>query len=345
MRDLFFKTTQARHPSALLRFVYTFLRLRQQSVFFVRPRAKFSLFFRLQILRKLFVWFYTDKFARRSVFRRFIRVRSTTFRTFLNFCTTLETAIPVILYRFHFVDNMRNAFLAVRAGFVLQNGRIISRPDSFLRLGDFIELFFDDIFKGLGFAHLIKCLPTLRFRLTLRDSIVNTGIFYSLFIKNYTFLTFSEKSVSSLFDLSNFLSVSKYFNPMFLEKAFTSFFLSRVFLVLFRFDEFVRFRTFSLLLFKRVANDSRISRFSWAVTGLDCSRLRAFWWYAPVKLGLAQAWTFLGTDSKEFDSLPASDSLFGQHVSLERDLANVPDFLQNSFESRYTFIGSDLVIR
>lgn len=341
MRDLFFKTTQARHPSALLRFVYSFLRLRQQSVFFVRPRSKFSLFFRLQILRKLFVWFYTDKFARRAVFQRLIRVRSSTFRTFLNFCTTLETYIPVILYRLHFVENMRNAFLAIRTGLVFKNGRRIIRPDSVLRLGDFVELFFDDTFKILGFNHLIKCLPTLRFRLTLRDSIVNTAVFYSLFVQNYTFLAFSERNTAASIDLSPFTAETKYFNPMFLEKAFVSFFYSRVFLELFRFEYYQRFRVF----YPFICRSKERSVFQSSFLKGNWSRLRALWWYAPIALGLGRAWAFLGMDSKEsYFAFPFS-RLFGSQLSLERDNFGVPDFLANSLESHYGFASGTLVLR
>ena len=335
MRDLFFKTTQARHPSALLRFVYTFLRLRNQSVFFVRPRSRFSLFFRLQILRKLFVWFYTDKFARRSVFNRLIRVRSSTFRTFLNFCTTLETYVPVLLYRFHFVDNMRNSFVALRAGFVFRNGRRISRVDTNIQLGDFLECFFDDQFRVLGFMHLIKCLPTLRFRLTLRDSIVNIGAFYSLFIKNYTFFSLSEKNVVLGLDVSTAVAQSRYFNPRFLEQAFVSFVFSRVFLTLFRFEPVARFRLARRFL--GVPTSRTLVR-QWK------AKVLGLWWSTPFVLGLG---LFLQDQAaSDFEDLALlGGSLFGKLSVVERDSANAPDFMINSIRSRYLFTDDGLIVR
>jgi hypothetical protein len=335
MRDLFFKTTQARHPSALLRFVYTFLRLRNQSVFFVRPRSRFSLFFRLQILRKLFVWFYTDKFARRSVFNRLIRVRSSTFRTFLNFCTTLETYVPVLLYRFHFVDNMRHSFVAIKSGFIFRNGRRVRRFDTNIRLGDFLECFFDDHLRILGFLHLIKCLPTLRFRLTLQDSIVNIGAFFSLFIKNYTFFSLSEKTLLTELDVSTAVTQSQYFNSQFLEQAFVSFLFSRVFLTLFRFDPVSRFR-----LVRRLVGASmvpvRLRQWKTKTIG--------FWWSTPVVLGLGshlQEPLFSGLDEVKL----SVGALFGKLVVVERDMANAPDFVINSIRSRYLFTEDGLVTR
>jgi len=188
MRNLFFKTTQPRHPSRLLRFVYAFLRLRHQAVFFVRPRSRNSLFFRLQILRKMFVWFYTNSFSRTKRFRRLITRRTLSFRSFLDFCTTLEMSLSVLLYRFHFVENMEAGFAAIKAGCVFKNGLCVTKALTPVRLGDYIELFFDDAFKTLSILHLIRCLPTLRVRLTLKDSIVNTDLFYAMFLQQYSLL-------------------------------------------------------------------------------------------------------------------------------------------------------------
>ena len=82
---------------------------------------------------------------------------------------------------------MQHAFYMLKSGLVFRNGRRIDRRATALQLGDVLEVFQDRHYQLLGFVHLWRCLPTLRFRLTLKDSIVNTEIFYSLLVRNYSF--------------------------------------------------------------------------------------------------------------------------------------------------------------
>jgi hypothetical protein len=297
----------------------------------------------------MFVWFYTDKFARRAVFRQLIKTRSSNFRTFLNFCTTLETYIPVILYRFHFVDNMRNSFYALDAGLVYQNGNRVINRASTLKLGDFLEIFNDDIFKILGFSQLIRCLPTLRFRLTLKDSIVNTAIFYSLFVKNYAFFALSSKYVLSTFDFQHALVGTKYFNGHHVETSFLSFLISRIFLALFRFNPLLRLWSFQSIVLeskvspqytrKLLVSDFESTQFVRSVGHL--------WWHAPIWVGFGGALSFHGLETINQNALlfPENNQLFGQMKALERDFANVPSYLKNVASSYYAFYDGALVLR
>lgn len=323
MRDLFFKTTKAKHPSRIMRFVYTFLRLRQRAVFFVRPRSRVSLYFRLQVLRKMFCWLYTDRFSRQYVFRRFVRQRTTTFRSFLDFCTTLETYIPVVLYRLHFVDNMRNSFYALRCGFIFKNGCSIRRPTEVLRFGDFVEVLYDDLFKWVSFRHLIACLPTLRFRLTLRDSIVNTNVFYALLVRGMSFFSLSHTSLVSHLDSAFFLQQAKYFNPQYRQLGFISFFLSRIFLSCYRFDPLTRF--------SEVRRVHLPGHFFQKRSGMYSRGVKSLWWYTPTG--------FLTLVLQH----PAAPSLSHSNV-VERDYANVPDFLPSALDSIYSFQGSRVIV-
>ena len=347
MRDLFFKTTQARHPSAVLRFVYSFLRLRNQAVFFVRPRSRFSLFFRLQVLRKMFVWFYTDRFTRRSFFRRMVRARTGTFRTFLNFCTTLETYIPVILYRFRFTETMRESFYSIQAGRVFCNGVLVQNPTRVLSFGDVLELFNVDLFKVLAFKHLIRSLPTFRFLFTLKDSIVNTEIFYALFVKNYSFFSLAERYVPVSFALEHVVARLPYFSDQYREAAFFQFLISRVFLVLFRCNSLLRFYAFQQYTRRLDLKVHIVRKLYFAVS--RCANLRwvgHLWWYAPVSWGLSKSLRFFDLSRRRDDiCLPSTEKLFGGVTNLDRDNQNVPDYIQNALVSRYVYVNGRLVLR
>jgi len=271
----------------------------------------------------MFTWLYTDRFSRQSFFRRFIQNRTTTFRTFLDFCTTLETYLPVILYRFHFVDNMRNAFYVLDCGFVFRNGTRADRPTAVLRFGDIIELFFDDLFKWLSFRHLMSCLPTLRFRLTLRDSIVNTGVFYTLLARAFTFFSLATTNVISRLDTSIFNQHARYFNPQYLVLGFLSFFLSRVFLTYYRFDPFLRYYGMIVAFSQRVIHTHTQHHAARGVHNL--------WWYVP-GCRAAMGW--------KASSILAGD----QNRVVERDKQNVPDFLSQALDSIYSFQGTRILV-
>lgn len=176
MRDLVFKSTRPRHPSKKLRFVYNYLRLQTKPSFFLRPKSSRSSFARFQILRKMFVWFYSDRFARRHVFNRLIKTKVNSYASFLAFCTKLETLVPVVLYRFHFVSHLKQAFSTVNSGFVLKNGQKVLSIFAIMRLGDFIELpFYQTFFQ------LTKMGFFLNNEVILRKQFVNFGHLELLF--------------------------------------------------------------------------------------------------------------------------------------------------------------------
>jgi hypothetical protein len=140
MRDLFFKTTRARHPSKKLRFVYKYLTLQKNVVLFARPRSFRSMFARFQILRKMFIWFYSDRFARRHVFKRLLKSHISGYSSFLSFCTKLETVIPVFVYRLHFVQHLKESFIALQNGFIYKNGQRVGSFYQVVKPGDLVEL-------------------------------------------------------------------------------------------------------------------------------------------------------------------------------------------------------------
>jgi hypothetical protein len=162
MRDLFFKTTRARHPSKKLRFVYNFLRL-QRSVNFVRqPRSSKSSFARFQILRKMFMWFYSDQFLRKHVLKKTLKSHVTGYGKFLSFCTKLEMLVPVILYRLHYIKHLKEGFLAVQQGLVLKNGNTVSSILHVLQPGEFIEFPYHSVLLATARSVLLYSLTFLK---------------------------------------------------------------------------------------------------------------------------------------------------------------------------------------
>jgi hypothetical protein len=230
---------------------------------------------------------------------------------------------------------MRNSFVALNAGFVFRNGRRVSRTDTNIQLGDFLECFFDDQLRLMGFMHLIKCLPTLRFRLTLQDSIVNIGAFYSLFVKNYTFFSLAEKTMLVDLDVATAVTQSQYFNTRFLEPAFVSFLFSRIFLTLFRFEPVSRFCLVRRFL-GHISVRPVAQRWKTKVTG--------FWWSTAFGLGLGSFWQ--EPKPSHFDEFSLlGGALFGKLVVVERDMANAPDYVVNSIRSRYLFTDDGIIVR
>jgi len=191
MRDLFFKTTKARHPSKKLRFVYQYLRLNSKPFFFSRPRSSFTLHARLQVLRRMFTWFYTDKFARRHVFKRLLKSHLTSYGHFLSFCTKMETLAPIILYRLNFASHLKESFLFINNGFLLKNGQRIQSPLQHYKLGDFIELcFFKTVFDGIKKTFITKSISN-------RDDILTSSYFLLSGIKSTNSFLIQSNSYNS----------------------------------------------------------------------------------------------------------------------------------------------------
>jgi hypothetical protein len=229
----------------------------------------------------MFSWFYTDRFVRLKRFRRLVRNRTTNFRSFLDFCTTLETLVPVILYRLHFVENMEDGFAAIAAGCVFKNGFRVQQSVATLNLGDFIEIFYADVLKLLSIIHLIRCLPTLRIRLTLEDSIVNTAMFYSQFVRFYSILAvFSRQNLHGL--------QAGFLNQRDLEKTF-----------------FINiFQYFSLPLSRMLLERQE----STVVTPvLKSNQLTRFWWgFGPKRLLLSFADNALSEENYDLSDFPTT---------------------------------------
>lgn len=204
-RDLFFKTTKPRHPSKLTRFVYSFLRVqsrRRVATFFVRPRARFSAFFRLRVLRKMFGWLYTDRFVRYRFFRRFLRYKTFRFYSFFAFCMRLETFLVVTVFRFHFVASMRSAFTAIRCGCVAVNGTVVGSPIRQVRLGDFVEVLPQySVFFTMAIYSLLVCLPRPRITVATANRPLVTDVrkFYTVFAQRTHLLVFGPNTRNSLF--------------------------------------------------------------------------------------------------------------------------------------------------
>jgi hypothetical protein len=162
MRDLFFKTTRARHPSKKIRFVYNFLRLHRNINFVRRPRTSNSSFARFQVLRKMFMWFYTDRFLRKHLLKRVMKAHITGYGKFLSFCTKLEMLAPVLLYRLHYTRHLKEGFLAIRQGLVFKNGERIKSILHVIQPGDFIEFPYHGQFIGLIRSIFIDNLKFLK---------------------------------------------------------------------------------------------------------------------------------------------------------------------------------------
>jgi hypothetical protein len=242
---------------------------------------------------------------------------------------------------------MRDSFSALQAGRVFLNGARVSRRVTLVRFGDFVEVVGLEVLKIFGFKHLIKCLPTLRFRLTLKDSIVNTEIFYAMFVRNYSFFAVAERFVPIAFDLENVAAKFLVSSDQYREGAFLSFFLSRAFLMLFRCNALLRFWAFqervpqlrlSLRgLHKKGALFCFIARRRW--TG-------GLWWHAPVSVPTFRRFRFFSLAKPgSVPFVPRDGRNFGGVTSQERNVANVPDFVQNALGSRYTFVRRRLVLR